>query len=87
MNLKTYVSSLTMLDRKTFCQEADIPESYLSALISDTETARSAGAKTIAFLIAASDGQLSFESIRPELVKQAQAHVKSVRRSSKRKAA
>ncbi|WP_299074953.1 hypothetical protein [uncultured Paraglaciecola sp.] len=74
------MDGLTKDGRKVFCQEADIPESYLSSLISDTETARSAGAKTIAFLIVASGGILSFGSIRPELMRQAETHIKVVRR-------
>lgn len=87
MDLKTYVTGLTPEGRKTFCREADIPESYLSSILSETASKRSAGAKTCAYIYAASDKQVMFEDVRDDLISDAFEHVKAMRKSSRGKAA
>lgn len=65
MNLRTYVKSLTTLERKTFCEDSEISQAFMSQLLSNSPNElnrRRAGRRVIARAIAASGGQISADS-------------------------
>lgn len=77
MDLKTYAATYLNAPEKldAFCKRADIPKTYFSTMKNGWK-GRTIGVKTVYYLIAASDGVLTFDDLRPDLADGWKAHKK-----------